>query len=203
MRMFNRSNAIFNVIFLTILLTNVVSSQDNQPQVHDYAAQPSKGLLDTILGYLNDSPNASVRIQRMSSTTESVTGESVEESKIELSNPVYRYPVVVLTDANFTQFASQHEWIYVKFFTDWCPHSAAVIPAWHDVSYRLSSTPIAVAEIQCEVDGSTLCEKFKVKAYPSFKLIRKGEIRQNLIGEIKDASRLVDEAWRVYLRESK
>ncbi|KAL7012707.1 hypothetical protein ACKWTF_014996 [Chironomus riparius] len=152
----NKSNAVLKVLILAILMTNLVSSQQ-------LTGTSTNNLFNVLLSYLNE-PNAQggIRIQRMSSTTKAIEEkESAEASTIQQSNSIYQFPVIKITDANYTQFANQHEWIYVKFFTDWCPHSKKVIPAWHEVSYRLSSTPIAVAEIQCEVDDTLLCEKFK------------------------------------------
>jgi len=119
MKTFKRS-FVLQILVLTILLSNPSSSQPAQLLTDP----PTPNLLNVLLKYLNEpSANGGVRIQRMSSTTKAARElseeESAEASSIDLSNQVYRYPVVKIANANYTQFASQHEWIYVKFFTEW------------------------------------------------------------------------------------
>lgn len=114
-----RSSGVFKVLILTVLLSKFVSSQNDQQQ----AARTSNNLFSAILKLLNDpSTQGGIRIQRMLSTAQTASesdDQIAEASTIDLSNQVYRYPVVKINDANYAQFASQHEWIYVKFFTDW------------------------------------------------------------------------------------
>lgn len=106
----NRSSGVLKVLILTALLCNLVSSQDIKEQA-------ANNLFHAILKLVSDpTSQGGVRIQRMSSASDE---ESADASTIDQSSSVYRYPVIKITDANYTQFASQHEWIYVKFFTDW------------------------------------------------------------------------------------
>jgi hypothetical protein len=114
------SHLVLEIIILMVLMSSSASSKSNQPLL---TGLPSSNLFNVLLSYLNDpTANGGVRIQRMSSTAEAVASleeETAEASTIDLSNPAYRYPVVKITEANYTQFANQHEWIYAKFFTDW------------------------------------------------------------------------------------
>lgn len=119
MKTFKRS-FVLQILVLIILLSNPASLQPDQVLIDP----PTPNLLNVLLKHLNEpSANGGVRIQRMSSITkagrELSEEESAEASTIDHSNQVYRYPVVKITNSNYTQFARQHEWIYVKFFTEW------------------------------------------------------------------------------------
>jgi len=66
------------------------------------------------------------------------------------------------------------------FYTSWCPHCKSAKPTWEKLKQevgnsQINGTTVKFIEIDCDEDPGT-ADKFKVKGYPTIKLVYKNQI---------------------------
>jgi len=65
------------------------------------------------------------------------------------------------------------------FYTTWCPHCKTTTPHWESLKSEtngiVNNVNIIFREVDCDSD-STTADKFKIKEYPTFKLIHNNTI---------------------------
>lgn len=64
----------------------------------------------------------------------------------------------------------------ILFYTDWCPHSNAIIDVWNQFKEKFNNVTInkhtiIIKEIDCEKDEK-LADKYNITGYPTIKLIK-------------------------------
>ena len=60
---------------------------------------------------------------------------------------------------------------FIKFYAPWCGHCKRMEPVWTEL-YQRNKGKFNVAKVDCTSDeGKALCSQFKVKGYPTVKLL--------------------------------
>jgi len=71
--------------------------------------------------------------------------------------------------------------IIILFFTEWCPYCKSAMPEWNKFNdyvnkvNKINNFTITLNKIDCDKDEE-LANKYNIEAYPSIKLIYKGEV---------------------------
>jgi len=86
---------------------------------------------------------------------------------------------------DFQSVIDAHDFTFVNFYADWCPHCRMFGPTWTQFEDRLNKGEIAVVDadgakanvrvlkINC-VDFEETCQEQRVQAFPSIRLYRRG-----------------------------
>ena len=57
---------------------------------------------------------------------------------------------------------------FVKFYAPWCGKSKKMAQSWTDFALKYDEVDIHVGEMDCDTEeNAAICERFKVKAYPT------------------------------------
>jgi len=93
---------------------------------------------------------------------------------------------------NFESVVDAHDYTFVNFYADWCPHCRAFGPTWDQFERDLNaeSNPVVDADgvkanvralkINC-VDFEETCQQQKVQAFPTIRLYKRGSGGKNWI----------------------
>mmetsp|Transcript_20038 Transcript_20038/g.52810 ORF Transcript_20038/g.52810 Transcript_20038/m.52810 type:complete len:465 (+) Transcript_20038:458-1852(+) len=85
---------------------------------------------------------------------------------------------------DFDQVVEAHDFTFVNFYADWCPHCRNFVPTWNQFEEKVNSgkdeikdadgvkANIRVLKINC-VDFEETCQKQKVQAFPQVRLYRR------------------------------
>ena len=71
--------------------------------------------------------------------------------------------------------------IIMLFFTEWCPYCKSAMPEWNkfndyvNKANKINNFKITLNKIDCDKDEK-LANKYNIEAYPSIRLLYKGEI---------------------------
>jgi len=82
--------------------------------------------------------------------------------------------VVKLTKFNYEQNVAQGSW-FVKYYAPWCTHCQKLAPMWDKLA-DLAVTEdwaVKIADVDCTT-SKDICDKAKVKGYPTLTLLRGG-----------------------------
>mmetsp|Transcript_13440 Transcript_13440/g.32043 ORF Transcript_13440/g.32043 Transcript_13440/m.32043 type:complete len:465 (+) Transcript_13440:92-1486(+) len=91
---------------------------------------------------------------------------------------------------NFESVVDAHDYTFVNFYADWCPHCRMFGPTWDQFEKQLNSEqdPVVDADgvranvralkINC-VDFEETCQQQKVQAFPTVRLYRRGGAGKN------------------------
>jgi len=86
---------------------------------------------------------------------------------------------------NFQSVIDAHDFTFVNFYADWCPHCRMFGPIWNQFENRLNTgevpildadgvkANVRVLKINC-VDFEETCQEQRVQAFPSVRLYRRG-----------------------------
>lgn len=82
--------------------------------------------------------------------------------------------VNVLTDANFNDFISKHEFVLVKFYAPWCGHCKSMAGDYSKVAEDLKEAPYKIAKLDATVNSATAA-KYSVSGYPTLLFFIEGK----------------------------
>lgn len=90
--------------------------------------------------------------------------------------------VVKLTKFNFDDNVRSGAW-FVKFYAPWCTHCQRLAPVWADLADQAvaGEWQVKIAEVDCTVSNE-VCDKVKVKAFPTLILINDGVLQGKYSG---------------------
>ncbi|CAF1476375.1 unnamed protein product [Rotaria sp. Silwood1] len=80
--------------------------------------------------------------------------------------------VIQLTSRNISQYLQNYV-TFVKFYSNWCPHSKKFEPIWKRFAEMKKNTDLRVAEIDCSKDA-LVCSDHDIYGYPTLKLFVRG-----------------------------
>merc|ERR1740127_125964 len=69
---------------------------------------------------------------------------------------------------DFQSVIDAHDYTFVNFYADWCPHCRAFGPTWNAFEEKLNSAEEPV------VDAEETCQQQKVHSFPTVRLYRRG-----------------------------
>lgn len=90
---------------------------------------------------------------------------------------------------NFESVVDSHDYTFVNFYADWCPHCRMFGPTWDQFEKQLNSEQdvvdadgvranVRALKINC-VDFEETCQQQKVQAFPTVRLYRRGGAGKN------------------------
>mmetsp|Transcript_106250 Transcript_106250/g.343301 ORF Transcript_106250/g.343301 Transcript_106250/m.343301 type:complete len:233 (+) Transcript_106250:110-808(+) len=96
-----------------------------------------------------------------------------------------RTNVVKLNKFNFGENVKTGAW-FVKFYAPWCTHCQRLAPIWEKLADQASDKewPVKIADVDC-TSSKDICERVKVKAFPTLALILDGTLTAKYQGEPK------------------
>ncbi|PAA59998.1 hypothetical protein BOX15_Mlig024917g1 [Macrostomum lignano] len=106
----------------------------------------------------------------LGSTVPAVEAEALGDTAA--SPPLMLDGVMELTDANFDSFTAGGP-VFVKFFTDWCPHCKLLKPLFPQLAPLAKRLGVALGQVNCESQPDT-CSKQAVPHYPYMALFGHG-----------------------------
>jgi protein disulfide-isomerase A1 len=74
----------------------------------------------------------------------------------------------------FIKNINQHDLVLVDFFAPSCHHCKALEPEYEQAASLLASEPLMLAKLDC-TENESICSRYRVKAYPTLQLFRKGK----------------------------
>lgn len=84
--------------------------------------------------------------------------------------------VVILTDKNFDEFISSHEYVLVEFYAPWCGHCKKLAPEYSQAAQQLSQhtpyVPLAKVDATSEKE---VASRYNIMGYPTLKFFIKGQ----------------------------
>merc|ERR1719188_576405 len=101
--------------------------------------------------------------------------------------------IVKLTKFNFDKNVREGDW-FVKFYAPWCTHCQRLAPIWEKLADQAVADdwPVKIAEVDC-TSSREVCEKVKVKAFPTLALISGGALKAKYQGEMASVTHF--ETW--------
>lgn len=83
--------------------------------------------------------------------------------------------VVVLTDANFDDFLSNHEWVFIEYYAPWCGHCKSMAPSYSELAIenKFKENGIPIAKLEATVNKK-VAEKMKPQGFPTLRLYNRG-----------------------------
>merc|ERR1740124_1605821 len=82
--------------------------------------------------------------------------------------------VQVLTPDNFDDSINDGGLWFVKFYAPWCGHCKRMAPVLDEVAPKLDGK-MSIAKVDC-TSHKTLCERYKVKGFPTLKIYFDGDV---------------------------
>jgi len=73
--------------------------------------------------------------------------------------------VLVLGDANFTEFVTTNPYVLVEFYAPWCGHCMSLAPEWASAASILKGD-VPLAKVDATIHAE-LAQKFGVQSYPT------------------------------------
>lgn len=80
----------------------------------------------------------------------------------------------------------------VEFYAGWCPHCQNFATDYMRIAELLQDTDIEVGAVNCEVEKDLCFTEFNVQAYPTFKMINKGEGTQQIFKSPRSVDGMVE-----------
>lgn len=74
--------------------------------------------------------------------------------------------VVVLNQANFSEFVEKNRFVMVEFYAPWCGHCEALAPEYAAAATELKDEPVALAKVDA-TEEAELGQKFDVQGFPT------------------------------------
>eukprot|EP00794_Sanderia_malayensis_P010032 gene10032-11057_t len=92
--------------------------------------------------------------------------------------------VFELTEQNFEQYTKDKDVMLVEFYAPWCHHCQDLAPEYEKAAIALAQNrEFILGKVDCVGAGKTLCDRFNVQMYPSIKLFRHGQFKEDYQGE--------------------
>lgn len=80
---------------------------------------------------------------------------------------------------NIINVLDENELVFIHFYAKWCHHCKMLLSMFDDVSYKIAKEipigKVIIANVDCDKEY-TLAAKFRIKSYPTFKIIRNGQL---------------------------
>jgi len=84
---------------------------------------------------------------------------------------------VQLDSSNIDATLSDHEFVFINFYADWCRFSNMLAPLWDEgadkISTELAGQSVLVGKVDCDKHGD-LGTRFHITKYPTIKFIKNG-----------------------------
>jgi protein disulfide-isomerase A1 len=93
---------------------------------------------------------------------------------VRLDEPVVEDHVLVLTDDNFDEVISKHEYLLVEFYAPWCGHCKKLAPEYSAAAEVLKNEGLFLAKVDATVQTKT-ASKFSIQGYPTLKFFINGK----------------------------
>ncbi|XP_059660579.1 protein disulfide isomerase-like 1-4 [Cornus florida] len=74
--------------------------------------------------------------------------------------------VVVLKEANFSNFIENNQYVMVEFFAPWCGHCQSLAPEYAAAATELKGDAVALAKVDA-TEESALAENYEVQGFPT------------------------------------
>mmetsp|Transcript_3438 Transcript_3438/g.10428 ORF Transcript_3438/g.10428 Transcript_3438/m.10428 type:complete len:440 (+) Transcript_3438:110-1429(+) len=111
--------------------------------------------------------------------------EGLTQRRVKSDQVLGQQKVVRLTHADFMNFVSNNQYVFVNFYASWCPHCQRLAPTWEGLADAIEHKPgarVVIASVDCVAEPK-LCANQVIRGYPMLRLFRNGRFLVDYLGQ--------------------